>query len=42
VLTHVRAAIVSLVLFTVVTGVAYPALVTVIAQLVFPNQATAA
>jgi potassium-transporting ATPase KdpC subunit len=39
-LTHIRAAIVSLVLFTVVTGVAYPVLVTVIAQLVFPNQAT--
>src|SRR5437870_11371727 len=38
-LAHVRAAIVSLVLFTVVTGVAYPVLVTVIAQLVFPNQA---
>ena len=38
-LTHVRAAIVSLVLFSVVTGVAYPALVTVIAQLVFPHQA---
>src|SRR5881396_1596527 len=38
-LTHVRAAIVSLVLFTVLTGVAYPALVTVIAQLVFPHQA---
>jgi K+-transporting ATPase ATPase C chain len=38
-LTHVRAAIVSLILFTVVTGVAYPALVTVIAQLVFPHQA---
>jgi potassium-transporting ATPase KdpC subunit len=38
-LTHIRAAIVSLVLFTVVTGVAYPALVTVIAQLVFPHQA---
>src|SRR3989449_6226274 len=38
-LTHIRAAIVSLVLFTVVTGVAYPVLVTVIAQLVFPNQA---
>ena len=38
-LTHVRAAIVSLVLFTVVTGVAYPAIVTVIAQLVFPHQA---
>src|SRR2546425_392489 len=38
-LAHVRAAIVSLVLFTVVTGVAYPAIVTVIAQLVFPHQA---
>lgn len=38
-LTHVRAAVVSLILFTVVTGVAYPALVTVIAQLVFPHQA---
>ena len=38
-LTHVRAAIVPLALFTVVTGVAYPVLVTVIAQLVFPNQA---
>ena len=38
-MTHVRAAIVSLVLFTVVTGVVYPTLVTVIAQLVFPNQA---
>ena len=38
-LTHVRAAIVSLALFTVVTGVVYPALVTVVAQLVFPHQA---
>jgi potassium-transporting ATPase KdpC subunit len=38
-LTHVRAAIVSLALFTVVTGVVYPVLVTVIAQLVFPHQA---
>src|SRR4026209_332273 len=38
-LTHIRAAIVSLALFTVVTGVIYPALVTVIAQLVFPHQA---
>src|SRR2546427_410540 len=38
-LTHVRAAIVSLVLFTVVTGVVYPTLVTVIAQLVFRHQA---
>src|SRR5207253_2438518 len=38
-LTHVRAAIISLALFTVVTGVVYPVLVTVIAQLVFPYQA---
>jgi len=38
-LTRVRAAIVSLIVFTVVTGVAYPVLVTVIAQLVFPHQA---
>jgi potassium-transporting ATPase KdpC subunit len=38
-LTHVRAAIVSLALFTVITGLAYPAIVTVIAQLVFPHQA---
>src|SRR2546427_7673814 len=38
-LAHVRAAIVSLVLFTVVTGVAYPAIVTVLAQPVFPHQA---
>jgi K+-transporting ATPase ATPase C chain len=38
-LTHVRAAVVSLALFTVVTGLAYPAVVTVIAQLAFPQQA---
>lgn len=38
-LTHVRAAVVSLALFTVVTGLAYPVVVTVIAQLVFPHQA---
>jgi len=38
-LTHVRAAIVSLALLTVVTGLAYPAIVTGIAQLVFPHQA---
>jgi potassium-transporting ATPase KdpC subunit len=38
-LTHVRAAIVSLALFTVVTGLAYPAIVTVIAQLIFPHPA---
>ncbi len=38
-LAHVRAAIVSLALFTLVTGVVYPVLVTVVAQLVFPHQA---
>ena len=38
-LTHVRAAVVSLALFTLVTGLAYPAIVTVIAQLAFPHQA---
>jgi potassium-transporting ATPase KdpC subunit len=38
-LTHVRAAVVSLVVFTVVTGIAYPVVVTAIAQLVFPHQA---
>src|SRR5881409_2168034 len=38
-LAHVRAAIVSLVLLSAVTGIAYPAVVTVIAQLVFPHQA---
>src|SRR5207237_2094128 len=38
-LTHVRAAIVSLALFTVVTGVVYPVLVAVIAPLVLPYQA---
>jgi K+-transporting ATPase ATPase C chain len=38
-LTHVRPALVSLVLLTAVTGVAYPALVTAIGQLVFSHQA---
>ena len=38
-LTHVRPAIVSLALLTVVTGVAYPVLVTAIGQLVFSHQA---
>jgi potassium-transporting ATPase KdpC subunit len=38
-LTHIRPAIVSLALFTLITGVAYPALVTAIAELVFPHQA---
>jgi len=38
-LTHVRPAIVSLALFTMITGVVYPVAVTVLAQLVFPHQA---
>jgi len=38
-LAHLRAAIVSLVLLSVVTGIAYPAIVTAIAQAVFPRQA---
>jgi len=38
-LTHIRAAIVSLVLFTAITGLVYPVVVTVITQLVFPHQA---
>ena len=38
-LSHIRAAIVSLVLFTALAGLAYPAVVTVIAQLAFPHQA---
>jgi K+-transporting ATPase ATPase C chain len=37
--THIRPAIVSLVLLSVVTGLAYPVLVTVIAQVIFPRQA---
>jgi K+-transporting ATPase ATPase C chain len=36
---HIRPAIVSLVLLSAVTGLAYPALVTAIAQMVFPYQA---
>jgi K+-transporting ATPase ATPase C chain len=36
---HVRAAIVSLITFTVVTGIVYPLIVTGIAQVVFPAQA---
>ena len=36
---HIRPALVSLVLLSVVTGLAYPALVTVVAQLIFPRQA---
>src|SRR5882762_11997772 len=38
-LVHCRAAVVSLVIFSIVTGVAYPAIVTAIAQAVFPRQA---
>jgi len=38
-LTHVRPAIVSLALFTVITGVVYPVAVTVVAHLVFAHQA---
>jgi len=38
-LAHVRPAIVSLILLSVVTGLVYPAIVTVIAQVVFPHQA---
>jgi potassium-transporting ATPase KdpC subunit len=38
-LTHVRPAIVSLALFTAITGVVYPVVVTAIAHLVFAHQA---
>ena len=38
-LAHVRPAIVSLIVLSVVTGLAYPAIVTVVAQVVFPYQA---
>ncbi len=38
-MTHVRAALVSLAVLTVVTGVVYPVVVTAIAHLVFPHQA---
>jgi potassium-transporting ATPase KdpC subunit len=37
---HLRPAIVSLALLSVVTGLAYPAIVTVVAQLIFPHQAS--
>src|SRR5881628_4020386 len=37
--THIRPAIVSLILLSVVTGLIYPAVVTIIAQLAFPHQA---
>jgi K+-transporting ATPase ATPase C chain len=36
---HIRPALVSLILLSVVTGLIYPAVVTAIAQLVFPRQA---
>jgi potassium-transporting ATPase KdpC subunit len=38
-LAHCRAALVLLILLSVVTGVIYPAIVTAIAQIVFPHQA---
>jgi potassium-transporting ATPase KdpC subunit len=38
-LTHCRAAIVSLAALTLITGIVYPVLVTVIAQVAFPHQA---
>ena len=38
-LGHIRPAIMSLLVWTVITGVAYPLLVTGIAQIVFPRQA---
>ena len=37
--THLRPALVSLALLSAVTGLAYPAIVTAVAQLVFPRQA---
>ncbi len=36
---HIKPAIVMLLLFTALTGIAYPLAVTLIAQIVFPNQA---
>jgi K+-transporting ATPase ATPase C chain len=38
-MTHLRAALVSLIALTIITGVIYPMVVTVIAQVVFPHQA---
>jgi K+-transporting ATPase ATPase C chain len=37
--TYLKPAVILLILFTLLTGVVYPALVTVLAQLVFPEQA---
>jgi potassium-transporting ATPase KdpC subunit len=39
-LTHLRAALVSLIVLTVITGIVYPLVVTGIAQAVFPHQAS--
>ena len=38
-LRHCRAAIVSLAVLTLITGIAYPVLVTVVAQVAFPDRA---
>src|SRR5262245_51476481 len=38
-LTHLRAAVVALIVFTVITGGVYPIVVTGIAQVLFPHQA---
>src|SRR5215470_16665158 len=38
-MTHLRPALILLAVLTVVTGVIYPVIVTVIAQVVFPHQA---
>src|SRR3989454_12511388 len=38
-LTHCRAAIVSLALLTLITGIVYPVVVTLVAQVAFPQQA---
>ena len=38
-MNHLRPALVSLVLFTLITGVVYPLVVTLIAQTIFPSQA---
>ena len=38
-MNHIRPALVSLVFFTLITGVAYPLVVTLVAQTIFPSQA---